>query len=174
MSAHYDATLGGAAKPSSVGSRNVLMLYSAFDGARRDATGSHHHAVAFDEVLRNGGARPGPTHLLDAADGNIKAGGNFAGVSATSTGQRQEEKNELPNGFHAANFVGMELYRTWTQEKLQGRAAAATSAHHFENTPTAVRGAGLGAALACCWTNFCSAAMSNSAALAPMAYCAMP
>lgn len=96
------------------------MLYVAFDGARRDAAGSHHHTIAFDQVLRNGGARPGPTHFLDATDGNIKAGGNFAGVSAACTGQRQEEKNELPNGFHTANFIFMELYRTWTQEKASG------------------------------------------------------
>src|SRR5690348_10602014 len=167
--AHDGARLELRASPDSlVGTRDVLLLYVALYGSRRDATGSHHHAVAFDEVLRNGGARPGPTHLFDAADGNIKAGGNFAGMSAACTGQRQEEKNELPNGFHTANFAGMELYRTWTQEKPSGRAADAASADHFDNTPpAAARDAGLGAAFACCWTNFCSAAMSNSAALAP-------
>jgi hypothetical protein len=94
------------------------MLYRALNGTGRDATGGHHHSVALDQMLRNGGAWPGPTHLFDAADGNIKAGGNFAGVSAAHTGQCQEENSELPDSFHTANFVCLELYRTWTQEKL--------------------------------------------------------
>jgi len=116
--AHDGARLELRASPDSlVGTRDVLLLYVALYGSRRDATGSHHHSVALDEVLRNGGAWPGPTHLLDAADGDIKAGGDFAGVSAAHTGQCKEENSELPDGFHTANFVGMELYRTWTQEK---------------------------------------------------------